>query len=76
MTDANEAMQVLLGRFARAGSGIGHGGAGTPAASSPNAKGAPRRWRVQREFKASSSWNDKAGLHDKMITSRLTEKRP
>jgi hypothetical protein len=33
MTDANEAMQVLLGRFASAGSGIGHRGVGTPVAS-------------------------------------------
>jgi hypothetical protein len=33
MTDANEAMQVLLGRFASARAGIGHRGVGTPAAS-------------------------------------------
>jgi hypothetical protein len=33
MTDANEAMQVLLGGFASVCSGIGHRGVGTPAAS-------------------------------------------
>jgi hypothetical protein len=33
MTDANEVLQILLGRFARAGSGIGHRGVGTPATS-------------------------------------------
>jgi hypothetical protein len=33
MTDAKEAMQILLGRFANAGSGISHRGVGTPAAS-------------------------------------------
>jgi hypothetical protein len=32
MTDANEAMQVLLGRFASARACIGHRGVGAPAA--------------------------------------------